>query len=260
VERVKRIGLKQYIEQQLNPEKIADDAVEAKLAGYASLKLTGAELGEMERNVQMANAGLKRIQTQMAARGAMQGSDAIQGAVGAAQSGSQPNPTQQRARARDILMSATPEERKMLEDGRMAREMVNQAGAQLVMNKIVRAAESERQLYEVLVDFWSNHFNIDATKVRASKIADDQGVIRPNAMGKFRDLLKASSTSAAMMLYLDNAQSTAPQQPPQRPRGRNDASQITFAQLKQAAEFGRPQAQQMFSRLQERAKSEGISE
>jgi uncharacterized protein (DUF1800 family) len=71
--------------------------------------------------------------------------------------------------------------------------------------------ESERQLYEVLVDFWSNHFNIDARKgpCRVLKIVDERDVIRPNVFGKFRDLLEASARSPAMLVYLDNAQNTA---------------------------------------------------
>jgi uncharacterized protein (DUF1800 family) len=148
----------------------------------------------------------------------------------------------------------------MLQEGRMMRQRVNSAGTELVMNKVIRAAESEKQLYEVLVDFWSNHFNIDATKVRASKVVDEQQVIRPHVMGKFRDLLNASATSAAMMLYLDNAQSTAVQPIPERPQQRRFLQNLTLEQLKQAAQNGRPQAVQMLSRLQERAKTAGVSE
>src|SRR5437868_8505560 len=86
--------------------------------------------------------------------------------------------------------------------------------------KILLACESKRQLQEVLVDFWTNHFNLDVKKgpVRTFKIADDRDVIRPHVLGKFRDLLEASATSPAMLFYLDNASSTrdfpAPNAPP----------------------------------------------
>jgi hypothetical protein len=60
-------------------------------------------------------------------------------------------------------------------------------------HKMLRAIESERQLQEVLVDFWSNHFNIDIRKQSCGilKIGDDRDVIRPHVLGKFRDLLGA---------------------------------------------------------------------
>src|SRR5262249_41084461 len=69
-------------------------------------------------------------------------------------------------------------------------------------------------LYEVLVDFWSNHFNIDVRKgpCRVLKIADERDVIRAHVFGKFRDLLGASAKSPAMLFYLDNAQSSAPRE------------------------------------------------
>src|SRR5690606_10449550 len=69
---------------------------------------------------------------------------------------------------------------------------------------------------EVLVDFWSNHFNIDAKKGTdvVLVIQDQKEVIRPNVLGKFRDLLEASAKSSAMLEYLDNASSMRnPDQP-----------------------------------------------
>jgi uncharacterized protein (DUF1800 family) len=71
---------------------------------------------------------------------------------------------------------------------------------------ILKALYSKRQLYEVMVDFWSNHFNIYAAKntCYALKPADDRDVIRPNALGNFFALLHASAQSPAMLIYLDN--------------------------------------------------------
>ena len=68
-----------------------------------------------------------------------------------------------------------------------------------------RAIYSERQLFEVMCEFWSDHFNIDPGKgdCRYAKIADDQKVIRANALGNFRDMLCASAKSPAMLWYLD---------------------------------------------------------
>lgn len=256
VERVKKMGLKNYIDEQLNPEKIKDDAVEAKTAGFDSLKVSGLEIADMERSVQMNNQARNRMLNQMAQQETKTDPGSTQGAAAPTQPGAPNRPNAQVQNALEMYRNATPEQRKILDEGRMAREKVNQSGSQLVMNKIVRAAESEKQLNEVMVDFWSNHFNIDATKVRAAKVVDDQQVIRPHVLGKFRDLLNASSTSAAMMIYLDNAQSVAPRATPQRPGG----PQITLEQLKRGAERGLPQAMLQYGRIQERAKAEGITE
>src|SRR5437870_3952237 len=77
--------------------------------------------------------------------------------------------------------------------------------------KMDRAVRSERQLYEEMVDFWENHFSVFAGKgqTRLFIPAYDREVIRPYAMGKFRDLLGAVAKSPAMLFYLDNAQSVA---------------------------------------------------
>ncbi|NDB76340.1 MAG: DUF1800 domain-containing protein, partial [Verrucomicrobia bacterium] len=75
----------------------------------------------------------------------------------------------------------------------------------LVRSTVLRAVFSERQLYEVMVNFWSDHFNIDPSKGDAKwlKVADDRDVIRAHALGKFPDMLRASALSPAMLWYLD---------------------------------------------------------
>jgi uncharacterized protein (DUF1800 family) len=76
---------------------------------------------------------------------------------------------------------------------------------------LLRALYSKRQLYEVMVEFWSDHFNIFVGKNKfmpALKLIDDREVIRPHALGKFRDLLFASAYSPAMLVYLDNVRNT----------------------------------------------------
>ena len=76
---------------------------------------------------------------------------------------------------------------------------------QLTRDKIHRAHHSRRQLFEVMVDFWSDHFNIDPSKgdSRWLKPVDDRRVIRAHAMGNFADLVRASALSPAMLWYLD---------------------------------------------------------
>ena len=72
--------------------------------------------------------------------------------------------------------------------------------------RILRATYSRRQLYERIVEFWTNHFNIfgESGETHILKIIDDREVIRANALGSFRDLLHASAKSGAMIAYLDN--------------------------------------------------------
>ena len=76
---------------------------------------------------------------------------------------------------------------------------------ELTRATLLRATLSRRQLYEVMVQFWSDHFNIDSSKGECKwlKTADDRDVIRAHALGNFRDLLRASAVSPAMLWYLD---------------------------------------------------------
>jgi uncharacterized protein (DUF1800 family) len=79
---------------------------------------------------------------------------------------------------------------------------------QLTCATIYTSAFSNRQLYERLVEFWSDHFNISMEKVGYLKVIDDNTVIRQYAMTTFPQLLKASAHSPAMLLYLDQTMST----------------------------------------------------
>ncbi|MGH7871908.1 MAG: DUF1800 domain-containing protein [Candidatus Binatia bacterium] len=83
---------------------------------------------------------------------------------------------------------------------------------ELQQARVLRAVYSQRQLYELMVDFWSNHFNIFAAKGadRWLTTSYDRDTIRPHALGKFRDLLLATARSPAMLFYLDNWLSVSP--------------------------------------------------
>jgi uncharacterized protein (DUF1800 family) len=84
--------------------------------------------------------------------------------------------------------------------------------AELQAAKMVRAVSSERQLQEVMVDFWFNHFNVFAQKgdVRWYVAAYEREAIRPHALGKFPDLVRATARHPAMLFYLDNWLSAKP--------------------------------------------------
>ncbi len=95
----------------------------------------------------------------------------------------------------------------------------NVPAGEMEQAKVLRAVLSQRQLGEVMTDFWFNHFNIDLSK--AGNEIDyaqqyERDAIRPHALGKFRDLLLATAQSPAMLLYLDNAASTGPDSPAAR--------------------------------------------
>jgi uncharacterized protein (DUF1800 family) len=83
---------------------------------------------------------------------------------------------------------------------------------ELAQAKLLRAVYSERQLEEVMADFWFNHFNVFASKGadRLFLSSYEQDVIRPHALGKFEDLLVATAKSPAMLFYLDNWLSIGP--------------------------------------------------
>ncbi len=79
------------------------------------------------------------------------------------------------------------------------------AWRELARATVLRAVYSRRQLLEVMVEFWTDHFNIDTAKAECSvwKTPDDREVIRRHALGRFPDLVRASALSPAMLVYLD---------------------------------------------------------
>lgn len=98
------------------------------------------------------------------------------------------------------------------EEARQQRRAVLQRmGQQAAAARLLRAVDSPRQLQEVMVDFWFNHFNVYAGKgVDRALVANyERDAIRPYALGSFRDLLDATAKHPAMLYYLDNWVSTA---------------------------------------------------
>jgi uncharacterized protein (DUF1800 family) len=86
-------------------------------------------------------------------------------------------------------------------------------GSEEMQVRLIRDIYSERQLQAVMTDFWLNHFNVYVRKNQNEPYlipAYEREVIRPNALGKFEDLLVATAKSPAMLEYLDNAQSIGP--------------------------------------------------
>jgi uncharacterized protein (DUF1800 family) len=112
-------------------------------------------------------------------------------------------------RATQLLEGMKPEQRETIE-AIMNPQLV--VGGELTQAKLLRAIYSERQLEEVMTDFWYNHFNVFIGKGpdRYMITAYERDVIRPHALGKFKDLLTATAKSPAMLFYLDNWESVGP--------------------------------------------------
>ncbi len=112
-----------------------------------------------------------------------------------------PNNVRQR-----LFPAASPDLRRKIQIFNGPVQVVNQ---DLMDAKIVRAVYSNRQLEEVLTDFWYNHFNVflDKGADRYMITSYERDVIRPHVLGHFKDLLVATAESPAMLFYLDNWQS-----------------------------------------------------
>jgi len=118
-----------------------------------------------------------------------------------------------------LFAAAPPELRRRLE---MANGPAQVVARDLTESKILRAVYSNRQLDEVMADFWFNHFNVflDKGADRYLLTGYERDTIRPRVFGKFRDLLEATAKSPAMLFYLDNWQSAGPD----APQARGDAA------------------------------------
>ncbi|HJP86142.1 MAG TPA: DUF1800 domain-containing protein [Gemmatimonadaceae bacterium] len=176
VAKVRAMGLDNWIDLQLHPDKINDDAMNAFVTSkYAALN-------------QDQNDLLKQYAVQQRERREVK-----------------------RDRA-DSTKGMTDDDKAALMQLRQLQNGRRQVVTQLQSSRVARAVGSERQLQEVMTDFWENHFNIYAAKGAPEPyylVDFDQNVIRPNALGKFRDLLEAVAKSPAMLFYLDNARSMA---------------------------------------------------
>ncbi|HKG58525.1 MAG TPA: DUF1800 domain-containing protein [Pyrinomonadaceae bacterium] len=194
VERVKAMGVEKYINQQLNPEKIADTVAENKIHELSVLNMTTAELYE-----KYPQPG--QLLRQLQARGMLPEEMAAEA----------PNKNQNTPPANPL---ENEKNRKVIEEyyRENGLQRPQRIIAELQASRILRAVYSERQLQEVMVDFWTNHFNIFANKGADRWLlpAYDRDTIRPNAMGKFSTLLQATAQSPAMLFYLDNFQSVSP--------------------------------------------------
>jgi len=236
VERVRQMGLAKWIEQQLNPKSIDDSAVEARLRVYPTLTMKTAQLMAEYPNPKQAvkAAEQSKQETTQVQAAQRQADDAITAMAqemdgkggtsngasennGTMASGGAPdapspmklNPAMRGAGQRDPLSvdpNAVP--RAISDDSKRPARVVEE----LAMAKMTRAIYSDRQLQQVMDDFWFNHFNVFAGKgeVKWYLTSYERDVIQPNALGKFKDLVTETAKSPAMLFYLDNFLSVDP--------------------------------------------------
>ena len=294
VEMVRAIGVDKWIELQLNPEKISDSALEARLAPLRTLKMDSREIVEnyppppvlkavAEGRLPMPSDPKKRAvyESGIAAYKAREKAKAEGKDDQAPPSDGQDemmaadekNPERQamrreaRMKIRELaelepevrfnaILKMDPEERMMLGRGlgpemraRLADGMTDDqkqtlmamarpqaiVQGELAEAKLLRAAYSERQLEEVMTDFWFNHFNVFVGKGADRYLLTEyeRDVIRKHAFGKFKDLLLATAESPAMLFYLDNWQSVGPNSPAGQFSGRRGNQQQFRRQQRQ---------------------------
>jgi uncharacterized protein (DUF1800 family) len=109
----------------------------------------------------------------------------------------------------EFMEGMNPRQRETIEALNYPQQVV---ANELVEGKLLRAIYSDRQLQEVMTDFWLNHFNVFIGKGADHYLLTsyERDVIRPHALGKFEDLLVATAQSPAMLFYLDNWLSVGP--------------------------------------------------
>jgi uncharacterized protein (DUF1800 family) len=236
VERVRQMGLAKWIEQQLNANAIDDRAAEARLQQFSTLRMSSAKLlaeypqpkqqqkqaaAKEARTERPGDAAAATIARDMSGKGAQEqaagaeSAESMKGDTNAATSMKQEpaaemNAASRGAGKRDLLGGGDPNAvpRAIADDSKRPQRVVEE----LAMAKVARAIYSERQLQQVMDDFWFNHFNVFAGKGedRWFLTAYERDVIQPHAMGKFKELLTATAKSPAMLFYLDNFLSADP--------------------------------------------------
>jgi uncharacterized protein (DUF1800 family) len=186
VDHIRQIGLEKWIDQQLNYDSIDDSDMSARLDEFKTLDMSSAELlGKYPQPNQVAK---------------QQGLD----------------PQQYREQIQQQMQEKRQEMRQQgIDPATIQFDTLpgpQRIQIELDLATIDRAIYSNRQLYEVMANFWFNHFNVNADKGADRWLITDyvEHTIRPHAMGRFEDLLVSTAKSPAMLFYLDNWLSADP--------------------------------------------------
>jgi uncharacterized protein (DUF1800 family) len=189
VELIRQMGLEKWVEQQLHPESIDDQALSQRLQRYPTLTLSSKQLLEQFPRPQQAakQQGITKEEAQEQLKSKQQTAE-----------------SQIIVTGNDNLDKAQQQLAKIQGPNRII--------AELSMAKVDRAIYSDRQLEAVMEDFWFNHFNVFANKGDDKWLLTsyERDAIRPHTMGKFQDLLVATAKSPAMLFFLDNYLSADP--------------------------------------------------
>jgi uncharacterized protein (DUF1800 family) len=325
VDRVAAIGVDKWIDQQLNPNKIDDSALDSRLAQFRTLKMQPKEMlanfpppqvlkqvadGKMampsdpEKRA-IYEAAVERYQNKQEKKqekGQPANADQQDGAQKMDEMTPEEKTERREARQRakqegqqlldkspddrmDAILKMKPDDRAMLvramapEDrlkllnGMSPKQketlvaLANPQGVittELMQAKLARAVYSERQLDEVMTDFWFNHFNVFIGKGPDRYLITEyeRDVIRPHALGKFKDLLVATAKSPAMLFYLDNWQSVGPNSDAATNRARaanGDFLQRRYARRRLGPSGPSPQQKQKIQQLAQKA-PKGLNE
>ena len=186
IDKVSTMGVDAFIDRQLHPERIPDPFVEAGLKNYTSLQMDLRE--SLEKGAPVAPQAMRGRASIFEKRAL---ADRLEQKAAYSAEDNTIMPTT--FAARKALLKGHPEPNEM-------------ASARLL-----RAIYSERQLFELVVDFWMNHFSIKLNDHQQAPHFEEQ-VIRRLALGKFEDLLLAVAKHPRMLNYLDNWRSSAPEE------------------------------------------------
>lgn len=188
IDSVMKMGPENWFEAQLNAD-LSDDSLNKRLTAYSDINLTNTEVckiyppGFVIRTLAIKDSAISK--------------DSVDKAVD--------------KKAFNAQIKAYMDKKGFKSDQDLYKQFINQ--------HIIRAIYSQNQLREVLTDFWFNHFNVSFFKGECAQFipAYEREVVRPNALGKFDQLLIASAKSPAMLYYLDNFTSVGPP-PPAQPK------------------------------------------
>lgn len=195
-EKVKAMGVREFIEAQLDPQSIAESPlVEQQVANAKYLHQNSTDLINMFRQAQKEAKAAKDKQLAKASE---------EGGRAAASSG-----------AEDVSDKKARRQARLGAGGDIAakKELIKEVVTEYYTTRINRELYSPRQLQEVMVDFWFNHFNVSMKKGLDNVLVGpyEEQAIRPYTMGRFRDLVGATCHHPGMLFYLDNWQNAGPQ-------------------------------------------------
>ncbi len=242
IAKIKAIGINKYIEQQLNPNVINDLVADNKVKNLEVMNLSTTELFAKYPSP----AGIFRILEQqgMVKKGTLAKSEA-DGAKTRSEAMKMPGEEMKVGEESKEDQADKRERRQQLLElsQKYGFRQANLIPQQIVENRVLRAVYSEKQLQEVMVDFWQNHFNVYSGKsfVRWYIPSYERDVLRKNALGNFKDLVVGTAQHPAMLVFLDNFENVSPNLQ-QNANGRKNAGQNQQAVAQRIA--NNPQARE----------------